>query len=166
MGWSIVAGLQAADVLPRNFIRFYEVVALLFLLAGGALVFGGGRVLCAACSRDEVVLGITLMISTLGALTCQYFPGASYLFLWPALWLVVTWSLVGLNSSRFEERQWLMCMLWCLVPAVIYSPTYVMLAQTLGPRAGSIITAAVALMLLPTWIPLADKFPLSKDLAS
>ncbi len=152
IGWCMVRGLQAADMLPKNFVRHYELIILLFVVAAIACNFAAGRMLRAVCRRDEVIAGISLIYLILGFACCQWFAGGAYLILWPAMWLAIGW----LISQRLSitARPWLPPLLWCLGPAILYSPTYVLLAQCLGPRAGPLIAVAVAVMLLPTWIDL------------
>ncbi len=78
-------------------------------------------------------------------------------FLWPATFIALALSLgfrlkPRVLKPRVEAEQddtWLV-LLACLVPALLYAPTYVLLAQTLGPRAGMLIAAVVVIMLMPT----------------
>ena len=153
LGWSMVRGLQAADALPRNFVRYYELVILLFVVAASGLSFAFGRGMRFVCAQPEVVAGVGLIMAGLGAICCQWFVGGAYLFLWPASWIVVGWLISQrVHSDWLAQRPWLPPVLWCLGPAILYSPTYVLLAQCLGPRAGMVIAPAVAIMLLPLWI--------------
>jgi hypothetical protein len=153
VGQAVLFGLQRADALPRNFVRMYELVVLLFAVAAMGVIFALGRVARASCQRHEAIAGVVLVWALLGAACCYGFLGGAYLFLWPAMSMVVGWMISQRIHQRWiEERPWLPPVLWCIVPAVIYSPTYVLLAQALGPRSGPLIAAVVAIMLLPTWI--------------
>lgn len=155
VGWAITRGLQAADMLPRRFVRHSEWICLLYLVAALFVFAMLGRRLSARCTRSELLTAVVLALIALAAGSSAYVPGGAYLFLWPAtavaLLLLVDawWDLPGWMSQNLGA-------LACIVPALLYAPTYVLLAQAMGPTAGATLTVAVALMLLPTLLPWAD----------
>ncbi len=152
-GRSIHAGLRAADALPRNFVQYYELLMLLYVVAAAGLSFAVSHVVRSWAGRDEAILAVCLVMLILGFACCLVLPGGAYLLLWPATWIAVGWIIAQRWSSKWlDQRPWLSPILWCLGPAILYAPTYILLAQAMGPQAGPLITVAVTLMLLPTWI--------------
>lgn len=155
MGLAITRGLQAADVIPRNFVRYYELICLVYLLAAIVVVLGLGRVLTSCVGRVELLIGTVAFLLLLAIGACLRLPGGAYLLLWSATWLAALLildarCLLGTGVSRR------LGFLACVAPALLDAPTYVLLVQAMGPRAGTIITAASALMLLPTLISWAQ----------
>lgn len=164
VGWAICWGLTSADALPRNFVRHYEFIMLLYVVAAAGISFAFSRTVRAICVRHEVIAGVVLAMALVGALCCRWFSGGAYLFLWPATWLVCLWLMSQRwPNAKWRQRAWSAPLAWCLVPAILYSPTYILLAQAMGPRAGTLITTAVSFMLLPTWIGTAAVVDLVKD---
>lgn len=155
MGMAITRGLQAADVLPRNFVSYYEAICLVYPLAAILVVLGLGRVLTSCSNRVELLTGTVLFLFVLAIRACLSLPGGAYLLLWPATWLAALLILDARCSfgTGISRR---LGFLACIAPALLDAPTYVLLAQAMGPRAGSIITAGSALMLLPTLISWAQ----------
>lgn len=153
-GWAIARGLEAADVLPRRFVPHSEWICLLYPVVAAFIVAVTGRTLAARCTRSEIMFGTVFVLLALGAASSAYLSGGAYLFLWPALFLAV----LLIVDARCEPLGWASDqwgLLACVVPAMLYAPTYVLLAQAMGPTAGVMITAGVALMLLPTLVPWA-----------
>lgn len=153
-GWAITRGLQAADVLPRRFVQHSEWICLLYPLAAAFSVAFLGRRLAAWCTRLEIMSGTLIVLLVLSAGASAYLSGGAYLFLWPATFL----ALLLIVDARYELPRRIgdrLGVLACVVPALLYAPTYVLLAQAMGPTAGALITVAVALMLLPTLVPWA-----------
>lgn len=160
-GWLIMQGLKAADVLPRRYINYGELICLLYPMAAALVVMALARALASRCSRTEVLAGLVLVLLVVGGLASRSLPGGAYLLLLPALSLAILLAIHNwrpLPEALDRRFGWLACAL----PALLYAPTYVLLAQALGATYGGVITAGVALMLLPTilaWAPTTTAVP-------
>ena len=156
-GWAIARGLKAADVLPRRYVNYGEMICLLYPLAAGLVVMSLARWLSRWCTRVEILAGLIFVLIAIGGTASQRFPGGAYLLLVPGCVLtIVLWIDCTLALPLRVDR--LLGAMACAVPALLYSPTYVLLAQAMGPSYGALITTGVALMLLPTllaWAPIA-----------
>lgn len=148
-GWAITAGLRAADVLPRRFVNYGETICLLYPAAAALIVLGLARGVSAWCTRVEIHSALLFALLVVGAVACARSPGGAYLVLVPACVLACLLIVDGSFSlPRFLNNSF--GAIACGVPALLYAPTYVLLAQAMGPTNGVLITTGVALMLLPT----------------
>jgi hypothetical protein len=107
------------------------------------------------CSRAELWISLLSVFLLTAVLSSTFFPGGAYLSLWPATVLAV---LGLLDGWRYWPDNWerALAVLACLLPAVLYSPTYVLLAQAMGPTAGVLLSVGVTWMLLPTLVAWAQ----------
>jgi hypothetical protein len=148
-GWAITLALKSADVLPRRYINYGEIVCLLYPAAAAWIVLALARSLSIRCTRAEILSGIALVLLLIGAIACAKLPGGAYLLLLPACALSGLLAISGRwPLPRWSDR-WF-GLIACSVPALLYAPTYVLLAQAMGATYGTLITTGVALMLLPT----------------
>jgi hypothetical protein len=155
MGWAIERGWQAADLLPRRFVNYYEGMCLVYVLGSSGLIMALGRWGVWRCSRAELWISLLSVFLLTAVLSSTFFPGGAYLSLWPATVLAV---LGLLDGWRYWPENWekALAVLACLLPAVLYSPTYVLLAQAMGPTAGVLLSVGVTWMLLPTLVAWAQ----------
>ncbi len=133
-GRSIHAGLRAADALPRNFVQYYELLMLLYVVAAAGLSFAVSHVVRSWAGRDEAILAVCLVMLILGFACCLVLPGGAYLLLWPA-----TWDRCGMDhrprwsSKWLDQRPWCR-LLWCLGPrSCMHRPTFCLTASH-GPQ--------------------------------
>ncbi|MFN0076824.1 MAG: M28 family peptidase [Prosthecobacter sp.] len=155
-GWAIAGGMAASEMLPRRFVEYYEYYCLFFVAAAIMIVMVLGRTLSTVCSRAEILIGLIGALLLIGCTACQRLPGGAYLLLWSSAVLAV---LLIFESPLFDAKRisakWAslhdnLGLIGCIVPAILYGPTYVLLARAMGPHASVLLTVAITLMLLPT----------------
>ncbi len=167
IGMMLASALRAADVLPRPFVRYDEWISLLYAAVGMLLTGFSARWLAMRANRTEICLGLCMFLLLLAIAANVRVPGAAYLLLWPATCMMVVVVVdqfgfvgrtgraarIGLGGRIDSPRVGILA---CVVPAVLYAPTYVLLVDALGARAGLAITAFVGLILLPVCVAAAE----------
>ncbi len=155
VGSWITLALKVSDLLPRPFTPYTAWYCLVFptTAAFGWLVVG--NLLSRHCNRTETLIGLWLAQVVIGAFACSSLFGGAYLLLWPALLTAILLSLETI-SRRMARASDVNSVIFCGLVAILYSPTYVLLAVAMGPTAGNLITVGTAMMLLPTLVPLAS----------
>ncbi|MFO1065958.1 MAG: M28 family peptidase [Pirellulales bacterium] len=164
-GWLISTIFARTGWVPRRFVRGGDMICLIYPAIAMVLNMELGRRLPRQITRKETTIALAFTALAAGAATAWALPGGAYLFLWPATFLAL-WSnyeIAVINNSR-SRFVVLNAAVWnAVVPAVLCAPTYVLLAQALGPLSGLVLAGVVSAMLLPTLLawPEVDVAPMN-----